>query len=224
MAKLHVAMLFVALLASQGLAATANIEYQGAGGDLGTAGNWYVLSNINNPASRTGETRLPVLGDTGLVRNATTTTLSSTLVAQKFYVGGPYITGQASGALTTVYVPNGGSLSLASGIYEDEGSLLAIGGTYGGVLNLNGGTVVVTNRQPSGVAVGGPNGGTLNVTGGSMHVGFGAIPIGAPQINVGGGTVGNTGVVNQSGGTVKAAGNNGSDRLVMVGHNGGFGQ
>ena len=94
MAKLSLAVVLVALLAAPGLAATiANIEYQGAGGNLGTAGSWYVLSNINNPASRTGVTRLPTIGDLASVRNGTTTTLSSTINALRFIVGGPYITG-----------------------------------------------------------------------------------------------------------------------------------
>jgi MYXO-CTERM domain-containing protein len=230
MAKLSLAVVLVAFLAAPGLAVTiANIEYQGAGGNLGTAGNWYVLSNINNPASRTGVTRLPTIGDVASVRNGTTTTLSSTINALRFMVGGPYITGQAAGSPTTVYINSGATMSLPSGLYDGEegpvaeDAILAVGGTYGGTVNLAGGTVVMTTRSSAIVSVGGPNGGTLNVTGGSMYVGHGALTAGLPQIAVGAG-VGNRGVVNQSGGTVKLVGFNGPDRHVMVGQGGGYGE
>ena len=54
-------------------------DYQGPNGNLNVAGNWYVITDSGDPTSRTGATRLPVVDDSALVRNATTTTLNSAL-------------------------------------------------------------------------------------------------------------------------------------------------
>jgi hypothetical protein len=200
----------------------AYVEYQGPNGNLNVAGNWYVITDINDPTSRTGETRLPVVDDSGLVRNATTTTLNSSLAGREFYVGGPVITGQPTQSPTTMYITSGGSLSLPSALLD--GSLLSIGGTYPATLNLSGGTVVMTTRQDAQMNVGGPTGGTLNVSSGSLIMKHGPIPVGNVTLCVGLGA-GNTGVGTLSGGTIDlSAAVQSSDRLFRVGYDSGTGQ
>ena len=201
----------------------AYLEYKGAGGDLATASSWYVITDLGNPASTTGATRLPVIGDTAVLRNATTTTLSSAIGTQKLYVGGPAITGQPTASHTTMYIADGASLTMPSGIFEDEGPLLSIGNPYPATVNMTGGVVSITTRQHPYLDVGGPSGGTLNVSGGSLHMGLGPVAIDYPTMRVGTGA-GNQGVTSLTGGTIKlSAIGGGPDRYLLVGQDSGTG-
>ena len=195
----------------------ANVEYQGAGGSLVVAGDWYVITNANNPASRTGVTRLPVKysgtypsgtpGDLAIIRNGTTTTVNGTLNAQHMSIGGPIITGQPTGPATTVYVSSGGTMSL----YSDEPTIdeldpqylrFDIGYAYPATLNVNGGYINVFPRRGGSMRLG-DNGvkAVLNITGGTIDL---VDPlVDAPSGLYLGGHNGGTGIVNQSGGLLR---------------------
>jgi hypothetical protein len=190
------------------LCAGAYVEYQGAGGNLATASSWYVITDPGDPASRTGETRLPLpyggtypggtLGDTAIVRNGTSTTLSSALSTQNLLIGGPQITGQPTGPATNVYVTSGGTLTVYSDDPLGDPLRLAIGGAYPATLNVNGGYVDIYPRRGGGLLVGA--GGTAR---GVLNLSAGTVEIRRPAANAYGLTVGEngcSGVLNQSGG------------------------
>ncbi|MCX7022304.1 MAG: hypothetical protein NTW26_08565, partial [bacterium] len=234
--------LVLALLAGVSAMQAATIEYQGPSGNLAVAGNWYIITDAGNPASRTGATRLPqaytgtyptgTLGDTAIIRNGTTTTLNSLLSSQNLLIGGPQITGQATGPGTTVYVTSGGTMSLYSDdpSFEDppENPLrFRIGEYYGGTMTMDGGLVNVNGRRGGGLTVGASPvaAGVVNISGGTINV-VRPFTTGA-TFNMGNG-VGATGVINQSGGLVRINGAlppNGpsSDKVGRIGV-GGYGE
>jgi hypothetical protein len=206
------------------------VEYQGPSGSLGVASNWYVITDQNDPASRTGATRLPAKyagtfdtgtpGDLAIIRNGTTTTLTTTLEAQDMTIGGPIITGQPTGPATTVYVNSGGTLSL----YNDDPfntQYLRIGEAYPATLNVNGGFVYDYPRRGGGIYVGTSSTGT-----GVMNIWSGIVSIQQPAANnpqLAVGFHGGNGRINQTGGSVLMVGGTGTVTYFRLGA-GGYGQ
>jgi len=228
MKKIAVILLAVCLCAPVGWA--AYVDYQGAGGSLNVAGNWYVITDPNNPASRTGETRLPTYGDDAFIRNTTTDTVAGTLTTIRLEVGSPQITGVPSQGPTTVYVPSGATITAVRRIGQDFSEpYVAVGGYYPATMNITGGNVLVNGAVTPFVSVGSvpdledPEAartvgvGVLNMTGGSID-----ITSNAAEFDVGGHS-GATGTFNMSGGSVRVNRYRGPDRSVRIGGRGGNG-
>jgi len=208
----------------------ATVEYQGPGGDLDIPTNWYVITNPNEPATRTGETRLPLKysgtyptgtpGDTAIVRNGTTTTVNGSLDAQYLSLGGPVITGQPTGSPTTVYVPSGSTVSM----YSDDPFnplRLNIGGPYPATLNVNGGNVNVFARHGGGIYVGTSSTGTgvMNLSSGIVRIEQAAANASVLALGFHGGN----GRINQSGGSMRVLNSPGTTTAFRLGA-GGYGQ
>jgi hypothetical protein len=149
---------------------TLYTDYQGPGGDLCVSSNWYVISDPSDPASRTGETRLPGSDSQAFVRNATTTTLAQALTAGVFHVGGPGIAGAGAAPAATLHVVDGADLGvwISSAL---EG--LHVGESGRGTIVQTGGTVKVTGfiLSPNCTYIGDLGGrGELDLQGGSFLV------------------------------------------------------
>jgi hypothetical protein len=185
---------------------------------MNVPGNWYTITDINDPNSRTGTTGYPVAGDWGLARNGASGTVNFTLEGEEFYIGGPQITGQPTGPASTVTVPAGGTLSLRriGGVY---GSELRVGDYYSGTLNVTGGYVRPEGTLDSGIFLGGAAGatGVLNMSDGLIKI---PMPgAGNAQLAVGA-APGAVGMVNISGGTLDMLGYFVGNRYIRVGYNG----
>jgi hypothetical protein len=206
------------------------VEYQGAGGSLVVASDWYVITDPNDPTSTTGVTRLPVMytgtypsgtpGDTAIVRNGTTTTVNGTLNAQNMGIGGPSITGQPTGPVTNVYIPSGGTVSM----YSDDpfSSLrLDVGEYYPATVNLAGGNINIYPRRGGGVYLGSSatNTGVFNLSSGTLRIECPGVnePILAVGLN------GGNGKFNQSGGLVQIVGVGAGETSYRAGY-GGYGE
>jgi len=189
----------------------AYVEYQGPSGNLSSASNWYVITDSSDPTSRTGETRLPVIGgtltswdsgDDAILRNGTTTTLNVSMGAGRWSIGGPLITGQPTGSLTTVYVPSGSTLSMR-GDDPYNPRRIEIGGPYPGTLTVNGGNLYLNPCRGGGLFVGTAGGatGTMNLSGGTVQMEVAGA--GSDEMTLG--EDGGNGVINQSGGLLSFA-------------------
>jgi hypothetical protein len=215
----------------------AYVEYQGPNGNLNVAGNWYVITDPGDPASRTGETRLPakggtlgsfVRGDDAILRNGTTTTVNTSMESGQWSIGEPQITGQPTAPATTMYIPSGGTLSLRG---DDPYDLLQlnVGGPYPATLNVNGGDVNINWYRGGNINVGSGSGttGTLNLSSGAIQVETAFMNSSDLHIGHNGGT----GVVNQSGGLISRPGQESEGSIweglgdggILVGH-GGYGE
>jgi hypothetical protein len=209
----------------------ATVEYQGPDGNVDVPGNWYVITDPGDPASRTGETRLPLKysgtyptgtpGDLAIVRNGTTTTVNGSLDAQYLSLGGPVITGQPTGSPTTVYVPSGSTVSM----YSDDPFnplRLNIGGPYPATLHVNGGNVNVFARHGGGIYVGTSSTGTgvMNISSGIVSIQRPAV--GNPLLAVG--FNGGNGRINQTGGSMLVVGDTGGSTTNFRLGAGGYGQ
>ena len=217
------------LLLLSSIALAGSIDYQGTGGNLNVAGNWYEISDINNPASHTGVTRVPTLGDLAYIRNATAGTINSAMSMIQLHVGAPAITGTATQAMTTLNIAAGSNISLIRRLGEDiEDAGLFVGGSYPGTLNMGGGTVdisgLASTRMWVGASVnpytiGGQSVGTgvANITGGTI-----TLQDAGSELLVGG-FANSTGTMNLSGGSVVVKHNAGPDRSIRVGVRSGLG-
>jgi hypothetical protein len=222
-------------LLSAGSLSGAYVEYQGAGGDLNTAANWYVITNAGNPASRTGATRLPAkggllgslnAGDDAFIRNATTTTITTgtTMGAGRWILGGGTITvGSPPAGPTTMYLQSGATMSIQSdGVEEDMGARLVVGDYYSATFNQAGDVLLPSSRLAGGVTIGRHSGatGVYNMTAGTLRM---AHPAAWPAKLAVCNTAGATGVLNQSGGTIILDGERVADDNFFIGW-GGLGQ
>jgi hypothetical protein len=222
--KTTVILASLVLLASSAAFGATYVEYQGPNGNLNVPGNWYVITDSGDPASRTGVTRLPVKGgtlgsmddgDSAIVRNATTTTINTAMEAGRWYISGPTVTvGSPPSGPTTVYLLSGGTMSLRSdGL--DAGGNLYVGDVYTGTFN-QAADVYTSGRLNSGVIVGNASGGTgvYNLTAGTLRLGNPAA--GVPELIVGN-VFGAYGQFNQSGGLVQLDGDRVIDRSIRIG-------
>ena len=225
------AAMLVLVLAMCSSAWAATIEFQGPNGaTLGTGSNWYILTDAGNPASRTGATRMPVkylgdypgtMGDDAIIRNGTTTTLSTLLEAQRLYLGSPLITNQPTAGMTTMYIQNGATISLYSGDANDDpeaviDARMSIGGNYNATVTMNGGLVDISSRAGQGLylATAGAGTGILNMNGGTIRQ---WAPIaGLPRVQLGS-QLGGYAQLNQSGGLIKMDGDTDAGNWAYIG-------
>ena len=185
------------------------LEYQGTGGDLGDASQWYVITNKNDPASYTSpvQNRLPTSDvEWGYVRNGTTSTLNSYMRSNRFYIGGEEIldscgTKVPQGA-STVYVGTGGTIWC--GVPTASQGQVRIGEAYDGNVYQSDG-VVYSKKQ---IIVGGSPGttGRYEISGGLLTITDNTMYFGRD---------GGTGIITQTGGTVRSIGANGYGTLMI---------
>ena len=213
----------ILILAAMGAATAmaANVDYQGAGGNLNTPSSWYLISDPSNPASRTGVTRLPDYGDYALIRNSTTGTINFTLNTMQLLVGGPEITGVATKPVTTTYITDGATITArrrTSPIDPDEGRIV-IGAFYDGALNMSGGSIHIQGALSSELILSENSGatGTFNMSGGLINI----ANVGAGAYFTGAEGDGRIAVFNMSGGTILANNTPSPSRTVRFGVGGG---
>ena len=172
------------------------MEYQGTGGNLADASQWYVLTNKNDPSSYTSPVQnyQPYSNACwGYVRNGTTSTLNGYLRANRFYIGGEEILDSGGNKVpqgpSTVYIGTGASLHAQA----YKAGQIRIGDAYDGTVSQSDG-IVFSNMYVIG-AWGAT--GRYEISGGLMSVNEAgnAIYLGRD---------GGTGIINQSGGTVRA--------------------
>jgi len=208
-------------------------DYQGPNGNLNVAGNWYVIADPGDPASRTGATGLPGLGDYAYIRNTTTTTLNSSIDCMQFLVGGPAITTVPSQTMTTVNILTGADLFVtrrAGPPIDPDWAYFGIGGPYPGTVNMSGGQVDIDGAAGclfrigataipvlAGEAVGT---GVLNMSGGTINVGS-ATNTNAEMLV--GGWANSTGTLNMTGGSIIVWATPSSARTIRVACRNGIG-
>ena len=192
------------------------VEYQGTGGNLGDSSQWYVITNKYDPSSHglppAPVNRLPAYDtDWGYVRNGTTSTLNSYIRSNRFFIGGEEIRDSSGNKVpqgaSTVHVGTGGTIWC--GVPTASQGQVRIGNAYDGNVYQSDG-VVYSKRH---IIVGGSPGttGRYEISGGLLTTADGTMYFGRD---------GGTGIITQTGGTVRSPGADTGLGTLMIGSRG----